>query len=193
MKTASLSSADFSKFVNNLPALRHHKRMGVEFIPFDPKIVGTYCASSYVIPSETECLATRRSNGVWVLPGGTLEPGESWLQAAHREIMEETGAVLSSVVPIGMYRCVSEGEFPRLPHMPHPVHVRVVSCADANQVRRPSDPDDNSTVSEVRIIQYYEASELFTSDDQDFAALYRLAFLFRQMSMNGDPVQAVSS
>ena len=68
MKTASLGPADFEKFINDLPALRHNQRKGVEFIPFDPEIVDSYCGSSYVIPfvSETEFLATRRSNGRWV-------------------------------------------------------------------------------------------------------------------------------
>ena len=29
--------------------------------------------------------------GKWVIPGGWIEPGESWRDAARREIREETG------------------------------------------------------------------------------------------------------
>ena len=178
----AVSSADFDKLTSGLPALRQHGRQGVEFIPFDAKFANEYCGSSYVIPfvSETECLVTRRSNGKWVLPGGTLEPGENWIEAAHRQLMEETGAVLDAVMPLGMYHCVSTAERPRLPHLPHPVHVRVVSCANANQVSLPSDPDGHSTITEVRTISYDRTANLFSADDQDYAALYHLAFLFRQ-------------
>lgn len=34
--------------------------------------------------------------GTWSVPGGHLEHGESWEDAARREVMEETGVVISS-------------------------------------------------------------------------------------------------
>src|SRR5208337_3730349 len=33
----------------------------------------------------------RRRHGDWTLPKGKVEPGESWLQCAIREVREETG------------------------------------------------------------------------------------------------------
>ena len=102
------------------------------------------------------------------------------MQAAHREMMEETGAALSHVKPIGMYHCVSQEAQPRLPHFPHPIHVRVVSCADADQVGFPSDSNDRGSITEVRTIEYDKATDLFSADDQDFAALYELAFICRK-------------
>lgn len=37
----------------------------------------------------------------WGLVGGQVEPGESALAAAHRELREETGLVIDELLPIG--------------------------------------------------------------------------------------------
>ena len=178
----SLADSEFDRLVRDLPALQSRASAGIDFVNFDCEVVESRCGSSYVIPfvSETKCLVTLRENGRWVLPGGTLEPEENWLQAAHREIMEETGATLDNVRPIGMYHCMSQESRPRLPHFPHPLHVRVVSCADADQVSDPSDSGGSGSIVEVRTIAYNEAAVIFSSDDQDFPALYELAFLCRR-------------
>ena len=178
----SLADAAFDKLVRDFPALQSRRGEGIDFVNFDCELVESCCGSSYVIPfvSETECLVTMRENGRWVLPGGTLEPGEGWLQAAHREVMEETGAVLSNIKPIGMYHWVSQEAQPRLPHFPHPIHVRVVSCADADEVGSPSDSYGRGSITEVQTIEYSEAADQFSADDQDFAALYELAFICRR-------------
>jgi 8-oxo-dGTP diphosphatase len=51
---------------------------------------------------DTYLLARRpeakRHGGLWEFPGGKLEPGESWLDAARRELSEELGV---SVVAVG--------------------------------------------------------------------------------------------
>jgi 8-oxo-dGTP diphosphatase len=176
---------DFKRLLDNNPGLHNPGRKGAKFIHFDPEVAEGLAGSSYVIPfvSDTDCLMTRRSNGSWVLPGGTLEPGETWIQAAHRELMEETGSSLSNIVPIGMFHITSDAERPRLPHIPHPVHVRIVSCADAVKSHTPSEPDGNSTITEVRTVRYDRALDLFSPDDQDFAALYHLAYLVRSSDL----------
>jgi 8-oxo-dGTP pyrophosphatase MutT (NUDIX family) len=37
----------------------------------------------------------------WCLVGGQVEPGESALAAAHRELREETGLAVDQLVPVG--------------------------------------------------------------------------------------------
>lgn len=39
----------------------------------------------------------------WEIPGGHIEEGESWLEAAKRELYEETGATKCEIEPVCLY------------------------------------------------------------------------------------------
>lgn len=78
--------------------------------PGSPVAVGPYrghvagapepvlCAGAIVLDDAGRLLLVRRANapsrGLWSVPGGRVEPGESSAAAAAREVAEETGLVV---------------------------------------------------------------------------------------------------
>lgn len=48
-------------------------------------------------------LIQRSDNGLWAMPGGALEVGETVAQAATREVLEETGIAVEISGVIGIY------------------------------------------------------------------------------------------
>lgn len=52
---------------------------------------------------ERVLLMQRTDNGLWCLPSGGMEPGESVSEAAEREVAEETGLIVRVTDLIGVY------------------------------------------------------------------------------------------
>lgn len=64
----------------------------------------TPCASVAILDDDGHILLLRRSDdGSWCLPGGHLEPGESFVECARRECREELGheVALDGLVGVG--------------------------------------------------------------------------------------------
>lgn len=51
-----------------------------------------------------------KDRNTWELPAGHLEPGETPLEAAHRELYEETGTLDFSIDPIVSYEGILNGK-----------------------------------------------------------------------------------
>ncbi len=53
---------------------------------------------------RAKVLLTKRSdNGLWCLPGGRMEPGESVDECCRREVFEETGLIIQPKRLVGVY------------------------------------------------------------------------------------------
>lgn len=60
--------------------------------------------SAVIFDAAGRVLLTRRTdNGLWCLPGGALETGESVSEALRREVLEETGLDVEPTRLIGVY------------------------------------------------------------------------------------------
>jgi len=68
--------------------------------PAPPAVRPTLAASAAVFRGPLVLLARRAANpgaGLWSLPGGRVEPGETLVEAAARELMEEVGVAADIV------------------------------------------------------------------------------------------------
>lgn len=57
---------------------------------------------------QDKWLLTSHKQRGWEFPGGKIEPGETAVQAAKREVFEETGGMLETIFPLGEYEVESE-------------------------------------------------------------------------------------
>lgn len=123
-----------------------------------------------------DAVVVRVTGGRPEIPGGTLEPGEDYLAALHRELSEEAGASLRSWTLLGAYRCHSAASEPYRPHLPHPDFYRVVGFGEITLVGQPTNPAGGEEVVEVSVMPVDAAEQVFRQWQRpDIAALYRLA------------------
>ncbi len=66
------------------------------------------CVGAVVLDDAGRLLLVRRgrepSRGLWSLPGGRVEPGETDADAVAREVLEETGLAVDVGAPVGNVR-----------------------------------------------------------------------------------------
>ncbi|MDR4889650.1 NUDIX hydrolase [Fredinandcohnia sp. QZ13] len=67
-----------------------------------------------VINEKGEILLQQRKDGVWGVPGGFLELGESTEDAGRREVLEETGLQIGKMELVGVFS--GKGHFVKLPN-----------------------------------------------------------------------------
>lgn len=61
------------------------------------------CAAVLFDQNERVLLTRRTDNGLWCLPGGAMDPGESATEACVREVLEETGLVVEVKRLVAVY------------------------------------------------------------------------------------------
>src|SRR3989442_14998608 len=66
--------------------------------------------SAIIVTPEGALLQRRSDNGLWGLPGGGVEPGESVSEAIIREVREETGLEVAPVRLVGVYSAPALGQ-----------------------------------------------------------------------------------
>ena len=70
-------------------------------------------ASAAIFRGQTVLIAERGQGprkGVWSLPGGKIEPGETAAEAATREILEETGLAVELKGLVGVHDVIMRGD-----------------------------------------------------------------------------------
>lgn len=61
------------------------------------------CAVIFDDKREKVLLTKRADNGLWCLPGGKMEPGESIQECCRREVLEETGLIVELKRLVAVY------------------------------------------------------------------------------------------
>ena len=57
----------------------------------------------YIGTKQSNFITTPNGSRCWGIPGGVMEPGETFLEAAVRETYEETGLKVEQLALFGLY------------------------------------------------------------------------------------------
>jgi len=117
---------------------------------------------------------------IWEIPGGTLEPGESYLDTIRREVWEEGGARLLTFKLFGAWYCRAILPEPYRPHLPYPNYYRVVGYGEVELLGAPQSVEGGESVVSVQCVSVEEAARRFRDIGRgDLAELYQLAAYIR--------------
>jgi 8-oxo-dGTP diphosphatase len=80
------------------------------------------------------------SKGMWTVPGGKLELGETLQEAAEREVLEETGIIVKAQNPVHIFDMVARDDDGRIKY--HYVIVDVETIYISGEPKAGDDADD---------------------------------------------------
>ena len=72
----------------------------------DKELTRVVCVSQY---NDKWVYSKHKERGTWEIPGGHIEEGETWKEAAIRELYEETGVTEVDIIPICLYKISTYG------------------------------------------------------------------------------------
>ncbi|WP_019639221.1 NUDIX hydrolase [Paenibacillus fonticola] len=175
---------DIADYLDNVPTLKkpiHWRQVSSQFKlgkVFDEALVSNISMIPFI---GSECVVMQLDDGRWELPGGTMEPGESYLKCLRREMLEELGAEISDFEVFGYFYCFSSAEEPYRPHIPHPNFIRLICLGEVRIVSGPLNPTDGEKVVAVEAVSIDEAVKRFEAIGRfDIADLYRLAYQIKE-------------
>ena len=148
-----------------------------EFKQLDAEPPGHLIANINLVPRVgNKWVLLQHQNNTWDLPGGTLEPGESYLETLQRELWEEAGAALRSFRILGAWHCFSLAEKPYRSHMPFPEFYRLVGFGQVELLAEPTNPPDAEQIIAVECFTLERAIANFQGCQRyDLAELYQYA------------------
>ena len=108
-------------------------------------------AYGLILKGRQVLLALNESAGEEVVfPGGGIDPGESPIQALHREVMEETGWRISVQRRLGFYH--RQVFMPEYGYAAHKV-CHIFLCTAGRQVSDPIEPDHRPVLVDLSMAQ----------------------------------------
>ena len=126
--------------------------------------------------SDNRWVLIQHENGAWDIPGGTLEPGETYMDTLQRELLEEAGAELASFHILGAWHCISLAEKPYQPHLPFPEFYRLVGFGQVKLKGAPTNPLGGEQIAAVKSVSLGQAiAHLNNCHRYDLAELYQFA------------------
>ncbi len=135
-----------------------------------------------IVPFVGErCVVIEVADGSLTLPGGTREPGESLLETARRELLEEAGGEIDLAQPLGYWACRSGRPEPWRAHLPHPDYLRLIVIAEVRLIGPPSNPQDGERIAQVDVMTLPDTVARFRRAGQpELADVYALASAVRE-------------
>ena len=85
-----------------------------------------FVATALLVRHDRILLVHHRKIGLWLPPGGHIEPREDPVAAMKREVLEETGLTVE-VVPLRRYSPSASDEVVRVLPLPHHVQIERIS------------------------------------------------------------------
>jgi 8-oxo-dGTP pyrophosphatase MutT (NUDIX family) len=137
-----------------------HRPDSVTIVPIS-RANETVLVRQYRVAAQSDC---------WELPKGLIDPGETAVQAARRELQEETGIVATDLCEIGKYRCLPG-------FLSQVTTVFLARCEDAcfRDLRCPTDQDEIFALKTISLDDLEQ--QIRTGDIVDAFTIAAFAFL----------------